>query len=150
LMVYRLHGLGRDAWKRFNSRRFVPAEVVYAGYKYNMTDIQASLGLHQLRKQEEFLARRRAAAEIYDRAFSSLEFLRTQPHPHDTQNRHALHLYVLIFDLAQFRVSRNEIIEALLAENIGVSLHYRALPMHPFYRAKYGYKPEDFPVAYQT
>ncbi|MBI1745368.1 MAG: DegT/DnrJ/EryC1/StrS family aminotransferase [Acidobacteria bacterium] len=150
LLVYRLHGLGRDAWQRFTSRRYVPAEVVYAGYKYNMTDIQASLGLHQLRKQESLLVRRYEAAKVYDEAFSTVDYLRTQPHPNDEIDRHAMHLYVLIFDMDQFSVSRNQILEALMAENIGVSLHYRSLHTNPFYRDKYGYKPEDYPVAYRT
>jgi dTDP-4-amino-4,6-dideoxygalactose transaminase len=113
-----------------------------------MTDIQASLGLHQLRKQEQFIARREEIAACYDKAFNELGgIVRTQPRPHDGASRHALHLYVLLLDLARLKADRNRIISALLAENIGASLHFWPLHMHPYYRDKYGYRPDDFPVS---
>lgn len=148
LRVYHLHGLSRDAWKRYHSKTFLPPEIIVPGYKYNMTDLQASLGLHQLCKQEGFIARREELATFYDEAFSEFDgVIRTQPRPHDGQSRHVLHLYVLMFDLARMRVSRNQILDALLAENIGVSLHFWPLHMHPFYQQKYGYQPDDLPIA---
>lgn len=148
LRVYHLHGLSRDAWKRYHTKKFSLSEVVVPGYKYNMTDIQASLGLHQLRKQEQFIARREELAAFYDEAFSEFDRLvRTVERPHDGLNRHVLHLYVLLLDLKRLKVDRNEVLSALLAENIGVSMHFNPLHMMPFYRDSYGYKPEDFPVA---
>jgi dTDP-4-amino-4,6-dideoxygalactose transaminase len=148
LRVYHLHGLSRDAWKRYRTKEFSISEVVVPGYKYNMTDLQASLGLHQLRKQEQFIARREEIAAFYDAAFSELDgMVRTQLRPHDGQNRHALHLYVLLLDLARLRVDRNQVISALLAENIGAAMHFLPLHMHPYYREKYGYQPDDLPVA---
>ncbi len=150
LAVYRLHGLSRDAWLRYQTQRLVTSDAIYPGYKYNLTDLQASLGLHQLRKLERFLDVRERHALRYDSAFSSLAGVRLQPRPTDGGTRHALHLYVLILDLDQFSVDRNQIVTALRAENIGAAIHYRALHTHPYYRDRFGYRPEDFPVAART
>lgn len=115
-----------------------------------MTDIQASLGLHQLRKQESFIARREKIAEFYDEAFAELDGLvKTQPRPHDGQSRHVLHLYVILFDIARMKASRNEIISALLAENIGAALHFHPVHVMPFYQRKYSYQPDDLPVTHR-
>ena len=134
--IYHLHGLSRDAWKRYHNPRFMLPEIIVPGYKYNMTDLQASLGLHQLRKQEAFIARREQLAAFYDEAFSELDGIaRTQFRPRDGQSRHVLHLYV---------------IDALLAENIGASMHFWPLHMHPYYREKFGHAPADFPAAQQV
>lgn len=148
LQVYRLHGLSRDAWKRFSSRRLMLSQAVLPGYKYNMTDLQSSLGIHQLRKLERFLEVREQYAQLYDQVFGKLPGVRLQPRPTADGMRHGLHLYVLILDTDQFTASRNEIIDALLAENIGAALHYRALHTHPYYQEKYGYRPEEYPHAY--
>lgn len=147
IAVLRLHGLSRHAWQRYTTRRLMLSDALYPGYKYNMPDLLASLGIHQLQRLEEGLQVRERYARMYDAAFSELPGVRLQPRPSDGRNRHALHLYVLVLDLEQFRVSRNQIIDALLAENIGAALHYRALHMHPYYRNTFGYRPDDFPVA---
>lgn len=148
LRVYHLHGLSRDAWKRYHTKEFSMSEVVVPGYKYNMTDVQASLGLHQLRKQEQFIARREQLAAFFDEAFSEFDgIVQIVPRPHDGLNRHVLHLYVLLLDIARLQVSRNQFLSAMLAENIGVSMHFWPLHMHPYYREKYGYQPDDLPVA---
>lgn len=150
LGIYRLHGLSRDAWKRYSTRRLMLSDAILPGYKYNMTDVQASLGLHQLRKLESFLIVRETYAGLFDEAFAGIKGVSLQPRPGNGENRHGLHLYVLLLDLDRFRVGRNEIIDALLAENIGAALHYRALHTHPFYRSKYNYQPQDFPNAYRV
>jgi dTDP-4-amino-4,6-dideoxygalactose transaminase len=148
LRVYHLHGLSRDAWKRYHTKAFSLSEVVVPGFKYNMTDLQASLGIHQLRKQEAFIARRQEIASFYDEAFSELDgLIWTPPRPHDGCSRHVLHLYPILIDVAQLRVDRNTVLSALLAENIGVSMHFHPLHMMPYYRDKYGYQPRDFPNA---
>ncbi len=169
LRVYHLHGLSRDAWKRYHSNTYAPPEIVVPGFKYNMTDIQASLGLHQLRRQENFLARREQLAAFYDDAFAELDgIVTTQFRPlqlrsrvrntnqtndaqgkqRDNAARHALHFYPLLLDTERVRVSRNEILNALLAENIGVSMHFQPLHQMPYYREKYGYAPNDLPNAH--
>lgn len=164
LRIYHLHGLSRDAWRRYHTTEFSTSELVVPGYKYNMSDLQASLGIHQLHKQEQFIARREALAAFYDEAFNLFDgVVRTLPRPprtglsrsseaedgnmRDGLSRHVLHLYVVLLDLTRLRVDRNRVISALLAENIGVSMHFQPLHMQPYYRDKYGYKPEDFPVS---
>lgn len=147
IAIYRLHGLSRHAWQRYSTRRLMLSDAIYPGYKYNMPDLLASLGIHQLRRIEDNLAKREQLACIYDAAFSAMPGVRLQPRPTDGLNRHGLHLYVLVLDLAQFKTDRNQIINALLAENIGAALHYRALHMHPYYRETYRYQPGDFPQA---
>jgi dTDP-4-amino-4,6-dideoxygalactose transaminase len=153
LQIYRLHGLSRDAWQRFSSRKLMLSEVLVPGYKFNMPDLSAALGLAQLRKQEAWLAIREEYALYYDQAFADLA-VRRQSRPcnisEPDRDRHALHIYALILKPGAFRVHRNEIINALLAENIGAALHYRALHTHTFYRDKYRYRPEDYPVAFEV
>jgi dTDP-4-amino-4,6-dideoxygalactose transaminase len=151
IAVYRLHGLSKHAWQRYSSKKLMLSDALLPGFKYNMPDLIASLGLHQLKKQERFLEIREQYARCYDDAFANLPGVRLQPRPRDLdQNRHALHLYVLILDPQQFRVDRNDIMSALLAENIGAALHYRAVHTHPFYRETFGYRHDDFPVAAQV
>ena len=151
LKVMRLHGLSADAWRRFASKRLILSEAISPGFKYNMTDLQASLGIHQLRRLPEFLSRREQIADYYDEVLTDDLGVRRQYRPNPIHGtRHALHLYVLMLDLAAFRASRNEIVEALLAENIGAAIHYRALHSQPFYERTYGYELSDFPVAGQV
>ena len=146
--VYRLHGLSKHAWQRYSSRTLLLSDALYPGFKYNMPDLIAALGIPQLKKVEGALAMRECYAQIYDEAFVDMPGVRLQPRPTDGETRHALHLYVLILDPDQFTVTRNDILNALLAENIGAALHYRALHTHPYYRETYGYAPEDYPIAY--
>lgn len=147
LEVLRLHGLSRDAWKRYTTRQLVLSDVVLPGYKFNLTDLAASLGIHQLAKQEQFIQVRERYAAMYDEVFSRMHRIQLQPRQTDPANRHSLHLYALILDPAGFTVSRNDIINALLAEGIGAALHYRALHTHPYYRDTFGYRRDDFPHA---
>lgn len=150
LRVYRLHGMSRDAWMRYRTKRLSLTNSVVPGFKYNLTDVQASLGLHQLAKLETFLEVRETYAAEYDAAFGDLRGVRLQPRQADEGTRHALHLYVLLLDPDCFTATRNEILDALLAENIGAALHYRALHTHPYYQQKYGYQPSDYPHAYRA
>ena len=146
--LLRLHGLGGDAWRRFSTRRLMKSDVILPGYKFNMTDIAAGLGLVQLRRQEKFMETRERYAALYDEAFRALP-VRRQPRPDPrTGDRHALHLYALILDAPRWRVTRDRVVEALLAENVGAAIHYRAVHVHPFYRDKYGHPPEEFPHAH--
>lgn len=143
----RLHGLSQDAWNRFATRHLAKSDILMPGYKCNMPDLAAAIGIHQLRRQEKFLATRQRYADKYDRSFNDLP-VRLQPRPRDLErNRHSLHLYVLVLEANRWQVSRDEVIESLLKENIGAALHYRAIHTHPFYRTKYRYKPGDYPIA---
>ncbi len=121
-------------------------EVIYAGCKYNMTDIQAALGIHQPARLEQFLEVRSKYVAMYNQAFGEMPEIQT-PIAH-TDVRHAWHLYVIQLDLERFAINRAQFIEALRAENIGTSVHFIPVHLHPYYRDKYTYKPTDFPVAY--
>ncbi|MBA3341755.1 MAG: DegT/DnrJ/EryC1/StrS family aminotransferase [Gemmatimonadaceae bacterium] len=140
-----LHGMSADAWKRFSDQGFKQYEIVEAGFKYNLTDMQAALGIHQLARVEENLLRRRAIWARYDAAFADLPvFL---PAPEQAGTRHARHLYTPLLDIERLRADRDEVQMALHRQRIGTGVHYRAVHLNPFYRDKYGYARGDLPAA---
>ncbi|MDP9342153.1 MAG: DegT/DnrJ/EryC1/StrS aminotransferase family protein [Actinomycetota bacterium] len=141
-----LHGMSRDAWRRYASDGSWHYDVLHAGFKYNMTDQAAALGLVQLRRLPEFQARRGEIVRRYDRAFGEIPEIETpRVHP---DAEHAWHLYVIRLRLDGLRIDRDRFIEELGKRNIGTSVHF--IPIHLFshYRDRYGFRPEDFPVAY--
>jgi perosamine synthetase len=141
-----LHGLSRDAWKRYTAEGSWYYEIVAPGFKYNMTDIAAALGLAQLRRVEDMHRRRAAIARRYTEAFSDVAELEL---PTVRPNRtSAWHLYILRLRLDQLGCDRATFVRELCAANIGASVHFIPLHLHPYYRDTYGYRPEDFPVAY--
>jgi dTDP-4-amino-4,6-dideoxygalactose transaminase len=141
-----LHGMSKDAWRRYDKGGSWWYEVVYPGFKYNMTDIQASLGLCQLKKLDVFQKRRREVVEMYQRAFSQEEALEL---PTQRQNvTHAWHLYVLRINEGILRIGRAQFIEELTTRNIGTSVHFIPVHIHPYYAKKYGFCAWDFPIAY--
>jgi dTDP-4-amino-4,6-dideoxygalactose transaminase len=146
--VWSLHGMSRDAWKRYGREGSWQYEVVRPGFKYNMTDIQAALGLQQLRKLPAFHRRRREIAARYNQAFGALGELET-PAQHDWAG-HAWHLYVLRLNSEQLAISRDRLIAELQARNIGTSVHFIPIHVHSYYRDKYGYSAQDFPIAYSA
>jgi dTDP-4-amino-4,6-dideoxygalactose transaminase len=140
-----LHGMSRDAWQRYTSAGSWYYEVLEPGYKQNMTDIQAALGIHQLRRIDEFTETRRRYAALYDAALADLPEAVVPPRWRD--RFHTFHLYPVRFDTTGLTVDRDQIIEQLARCNIGTSVHFIPLHRHPFYRDTYGYRPDDFPVA---
>ena len=139
-----LHGMSKDAWKRYSDSGYVHYDVEDLGYKYNMTDLQAAIGLPQLRRLETNWKRRRAVWKRYQEAFADLPVdLPAEPAPHE---RHAYHLYTPLIRRS-FKRSRDWVLGALTAENIGVGVHYRALCDHSYYRRTLGWNRRDFPVA---
>ena len=144
IKIYALHGLSRDAWARFSDSGYKHYEVVGLGFKYNMTDIQASFGLHQLRRIEERLPRREQIWNAYDAAFRDLPLL-LPPDP-DRDTRHARHLYA-IRTASPAPLNRDQLMAALYQCNIGTGVHYTALHLHPYYAQQYGYRRGDFPNA---
>ncbi len=144
--VVSLHGMSRDAWKRYDKGGSWFYEVLLPGFKYNMTDIQAALGLWQLRKLERFQQRRREVVSQYERAFAAepaLEGPATRP---DVE--HAWHLYVLRLREGALTIGRDRFIQELAERNIGTSVHFIPIHIHPYYRDKYGFTPDSFPVAH--
>jgi len=143
--VMALHGMTKDAWHRFSDQGYKHYQVVEAGFKYNMTDIQASFGIHQLPRVEQYHQRRSQIWRRYDNAFQNLA-CRT-PAPERPENVHAFHLYTLLLDLDRLTIGRDEFLDALDREHIGVGVHYLPVHLHPYYRKRMGYGPGDFPHA---
>jgi len=144
--IVSLHGMSRDAWKRYDQGGSWFYEVLLPGFKYNMTDIQAALGLCQLRKLERFQRRRREVVSQYNGAFAdepALELPVTHP-----EVEHAWHLYVLRLRPGTLAIDRNRFIQELADRNIGTSVHFIPIHVHPYYRDKYGFRPDSFPVAH--
>jgi dTDP-4-amino-4,6-dideoxygalactose transaminase len=140
-----LHGMSKDAWKRFGDEGYKHYFVEFPGFKYNMMDMQAAIGLHQLHRIEEGWIRRREIWNRYLEAFQDLPaFLPQKP---DARDRHAHHLFTIVVDTDNLSVPRDRILAAMQAENVGVGVHYTAVHLHPHYRRTYGFKPGDFPNA---
>ncbi|MBM3287612.1 MAG: DegT/DnrJ/EryC1/StrS family aminotransferase [Candidatus Eisenbacteria bacterium] len=140
-----LHGMSKDAWKRFGDEGYKHYAVHFPGFKYNMTDIQAAIGLHQLARVEAGWIRRQEIWNRYQAGLTGLPaFL---PPPPDAGDRHAYHLFTLLVDLENLTASRDRILGALQAENIGVGVHYSAIHLHPYYRDAYGFARGDYPSA---
>ncbi len=145
--VKSLHGLSKNAWKRYSTEGFQPYEVLYAGYKFNMMDIQAALGLHQLARIEQNLAIREQVWRRYDEAFADLPRVCTPNPDLPPDSRHARHLYTLALDVPEPEAARVRFIEALRQEGIGTGVHFTALHLHRFYREHFGFASGDFPNA---
>src|SRR6266849_10908779 len=143
--IMAFHGIDRDAWKRYSAEGSWYYEVLQAGYKYNMTDLAAAIGLHQLARSEWLLERRRAIAQRYTEAFSQWPEVETPPDPAHVE--HAWHLYILRLRLERLAITRDAFIQALKQANIGTSVHFIPLHLHPFYRDTYQLAADDFPVA---
>jgi dTDP-4-amino-4,6-dideoxygalactose transaminase len=144
--TWSLHGMSRDAYKRYSAEGSWFYEVVLPGFKCNMTDIQASLGLQQLKKLPLFQQRRREVVNAYNAALSELPELQVPVERADVES--ALHIYPLRINLDRLSIDRRQFIEELKARKIGASVHFIPNHLHPYYRDKYGFRPEDFPVAY--
>jgi dTDP-4-amino-4,6-dideoxygalactose transaminase len=145
IQTYALHGLSADAWSRFSDKGYKHYEVVFPGFKYNMTDIQASLGIVQLDKIGGWLDRRNSVWARYDEAFADLPVFTPAAAEPDTV--HARHLYTLLVDDTRARIARDDFMVAMHQRGVGTGVHYRALHTHPYYRDRFGYQPEQFPNA---
>jgi dTDP-4-amino-4,6-dideoxygalactose transaminase len=147
IKVLGLHGMSRDAWKRFSDKGFKHYDVVEAGFKYNMMDLQAAIGIHQLARVEESWKRRAEIWERYQEAFTDLPV--GLPAPVEPDTRHAHHLYTILVDGSRAGISRDAFLDAMTGEKIGVGVHYRSIPEHPYYRRAFGWRPEEFPEAHR-
>ena len=147
IKVMALHGMSAGAWMRFSDEGYKHYQVTAAGFKYNMTDIQAAIGIHQLARVEENWRRREHIWNIYNDSFSELPVERPPVIPENT--RHAYHLYTLLIDEKRTGVSRDEFLTKMTKQNIGVGVHYKSIPTHPYYRDRFCWNPEDFPHSYR-
>ena len=147
--LLRFHGMDRNAWKRFDKTGSHRYDIDQAGFKYNMMDIQAAIGLHQLPRLEGFIAERTRQAAVYDAAFADMPGLvrpERVPYPH----RHAWHLYTPLLDLERLAIDRDRFITERKARNIGAGLHYTAVHEFSYYARRFGFRPEDFPGAHRV
>ncbi len=140
-----LHGMSRDAWKRFSDAGYKHYQVVECGFKYNMMDLQAAIGIHQLERVERCWVRRQQIWNIYNEAFRNLPL--TLPGDPATNTRHAHHLYTIMVDEQRTGISRDAFLDAMTRQKIGVGVHYLSIPEHPFYQKQFGWRPEDYPNA---
>ncbi len=145
IKVLALHGMTKDAWRRFSDEGYRHYQVVEAGFKYNMMDLQAAIGLHQLQRIDDSWERRREIWNRYQLAFRELPVV--TPAEPDPDTRHAYHLYTLLVDKSEAGIDRDSFMARLTREGVGVGVHYLSLASHPHYQERFGWRPEDFPVA---
>lgn len=143
--ILALHGMSKDAWHRFSDSGYRHYQVVEAGFKYNMMDMQAAIGIHQLARVEANWERRREIWEMYQTALGHLPFeLPTEP---AANTRHAHHLYTIMVDGARSGIGRDALLDHMTANRIGVGVHYLSVPEHPYYQERFGWNPEQWPNA---
>ena len=145
IKIYALHGMSKDAWTRYSDEGFKHYQVIYPGYKYNMMDIQASLGIHQMKRVGQYLKRREQIWAMYDNAFAELPVI--VPAPPEPDTVHARHLYTLLIDIDRIQITRDEVQQGLYEMNIGTGIHFISLHLHEYYKKTFGFRPDDFPNA---
>jgi dTDP-4-amino-4,6-dideoxygalactose transaminase len=145
MRIMSLHGISRDAWKRYTGEGSWYYEIIAPGFKYNLTDIAAAIGLHQVRKADAFHARRTELARLYTTLLGEVEeVILPQVQP---DRVHSWHLYAIRLRVDRLRIDRAQFIVELKERGIASSVHWLPLHMHPYYRDTYGYRPGDFPTA---
>lgn len=145
ITMYALHGMSKDAWKRYSDEGFKHYQVVFPGFKYNMMDIQASIGIHQMKRIDKYLKRREEIWTRYDEAFADLPVI--TPSPPEAGTTHARHLYTLLLDKEKIKQTRDEVQQRLYEMNIGTGIHFIALHLHEYYSKTFGFRKGDFPNA---
>jgi len=145
IKVLALHGMSKDAWSRFGDTGYKHYYVTECGFKYNMMDIQAAIGIHQLKRVESNWQRRRAIWARYQRELADLPI--AHPAEPEPDTRHAYHLYTILLDEERCGMSRDAFLEAMTQAKIGVGVHYLSIPEHPHYQERFGWQPAAFPNA---
>jgi dTDP-4-amino-4,6-dideoxygalactose transaminase len=145
IKILGLHGMSKDAWKRFGDDGYKHYQVIECGFKYNMMDLQAAIGIHQLRRVQPNWTRRE---QIWTRYMTELAGVPVDlPVAPEADTRHGYHLFTLQVDKDRSGLSRDSFIDAMTKNNIGVGVHYLSIPEHPYYQKTFGWKPEDYPHA---
>lgn len=145
IKVLGLHGMSKDAWKRFSDEGYKHYQVVELGFKYNMMDLQAAIGIHQLERIDQYWRRREEIWKKYNDAFVDLPI--TLPSGIEPGTRHAYHLYTILIDESRTGIARDAFLNGMTAKNIGVGVHYMSIPEHPYYQREFGWNPLDYPHA---
>jgi dTDP-4-amino-4,6-dideoxygalactose transaminase len=144
--VFSLHGLSRDAYKRYSVKMYKNYECIVPGFKYNLTDIMSSIGLYQLAKIDKNAKIRKKHWEKYNKGFANIEEV-IAPAPEEKDTYHARHLFAILLDLQKLRITRDKFVDALIKRNIGSGVHFTPVHLHEYYRKTYGYKKGDYPNA---
>ena len=147
IKISALHGMSAGAWRRFSDDGYKHYQVMSAGYKYNMTDMQAAIGIHQLGRVEENWLRRKEIWGEYNNRLSGLPV--TLPAKEQPNIRHGYHLYTILVDEESCGITRDNFLVEMTKRNIGVGVHYRCIPTHPYYNEAFGWQPEDYPNSYR-
>lgn len=147
IKIMALHGMSKDAWKRFSDEGYKHYYVVDRGFKYNMMDLQAAIGMHQLKRIDACWLKRQAIWNRYLSEFCSLPV--ECPPELSAEHKHAYHLFSIKIDPEHSGISRDQFLSAMTQQNIGVGVHYLAIPEHPYYQNMYGWNPGDYPHATQ-
>lgn len=145
IKIYGLHGMSQDAWRRYSDKGYKHYEVVVPGYKYNMTDIQASLGMHQIQKIGRYDVKRKQIWDYYNENLRDLPI--TLPAETEPNTHHAMHLYTILVDKDSVGIDRDEFMQKLFEKGIGTGVHFSPVHLHKYYRDRFGYKDNDFPNA---
>ncbi len=145
IQIYGLHGMSKGAWQRYSDDGYKYYAVVYPGYKYNMMDIQAAIGYHQLQRIGRYLGVREHIWQRYDEAFQDLRV--TTPLPPEPDTVHARHLYTLLLDIDRLKITRDDFLQRMHERNIGTGVHFISVHQHPYYRETFGFQTNDFPTA---
>jgi perosamine synthetase len=140
-----LHGLSQDAWERYSGGSSWDYKIIVPGYKYNLTDIAAAIGIHQLTRAEEMRLMREGVARCYFEALADVDEIELPPE--DVNRIHAWHLFPIRLRLERMDIDRNQLIKELKQAGVGCSVHWRPLHLHPYYQETFQYRAEDFPVA---
>lgn len=143
--ILALHGMSKDAWHRFGDRGYKHYQVVECGFKYNMMDMQAAIGLHQLARVERNWCRRDEIWRRYDAALAAMPI--SLPAAADSETRHGRHLYTVMIDAQHCGMARDEFLDRMNALRIGTGVHYLSIPEHPYYQQRFGWTPEQWPQA---
>jgi dTDP-4-amino-4,6-dideoxygalactose transaminase len=143
--ILALQGMSQDAWHRFGDKGYKHYQVVECGFKYNMMDLQAAIGLHQLARIEQSWRRRCEIWRRYDEAFARLPIV--LPAPAQANTRHGRHLYTVMINAQHCGIERDEFLEAMNAARIGTGVHYLSIPEHPYYQQRFLWRPEWWPNA---
>ena len=135
--------MSKDAWRRFSDDGYKHYYVLECGFKYNMMDLQAAIGIHQLKRVGENWIRRQEIWNYYQRAFADLPV--TCPAEPEPNTKHGYHLYTLLIDKGRAGINRDIFLNEMTKQNIGVGVHYLSIPEHPYYQEAFGWKPENYP-----
>ncbi len=145
IKILALHGMSKDAWKRFSDDGYKHYEVIYPGFKYNMMDIQASLGIHQLKRIDKYDKQRKLIWDFYDKNLKDLDI--RCPSYKGKDIKHVMHLYTILVDQEKSGISRDKFMQEMHLRGVGTGVHYNPVHLHSYYRGAYGYKIGDYPNA---